>query len=157
MWWRRLRYVLLLTSLCAIATCPAAKRSCTAKSRAREADQLLEYLADRVAAAITATGRVPPTAAGPTPSPACCEQGGECSRDDATWAAPGWQALAFSIDDDYRYTYSYVPDASGRSAIVRAVGDVDCDGETSLFEVEIAIGGSGDGVTRTWTRNNPYE
>ena len=50
MWWRRLRYVLLLIALCAIATCPAAKRSCTARTRSAEADQLLGYLADRVAA-----------------------------------------------------------------------------------------------------------
>ena len=155
--WRRFRYVLLLISLCAIATCPAAKRSCTAKSRAREADQLLEYLADRVAAGIVATGHVPPTPAGPTPLPACCEQGGACSPDDAPWATPGWQALAFSIDNDYRYTYSYVPDPSGRSAIVRAVGDVDCDGETSLYEIEIAASPGPLVVTRTWTRKNPYE
>ncbi|MDQ3371084.1 MAG: hypothetical protein M3680_37170, partial [Myxococcota bacterium] len=63
MWWRRLRYVLLLVSLCAIATCPTAKRSCTARTRAQEADDLLAYLADRVAATIAATGRVPPAAA----------------------------------------------------------------------------------------------
>jgi len=155
MWWRRLRYMLLLIGLCAIATCPAAKRSCTAKTHAQEAEELLEYLADRVGAGIAATGRVPAVAAGPTPLPACCEQGGTCDADPALWAVPGWQALGFSIDDEYRYTYSYVPDPGGRSAIVRAVGDVDCDGETSLYEVEIRI--DGGGVKRTWTRKNPYE
>lgn len=155
MWWRRLRYMLLLTGLCAVATCPAAKRSCTAKSRAREANELLEYLADRVAGSITATGRVPSAPAGPTPLPACCEQDGECSADPALWAVPGWQALAFSVDDDFRYTYSYIPDPGGRSAIVRAVGDVDCDGKASLYEVEIRI--DADGVKRTWTRKDPYE
>src|SRR5688572_33236854 len=96
---RRFRYVMLLIALCSIATCPAAKRSCTAKQRAREADQLLEYLADRVAASITATGNVPATPAGPTPLPTCCEQGGTCEPDRSTWATPGWQALAFSIDN----------------------------------------------------------
>ena len=155
MWWRRLRYVLLLIGLCAIATCPAAKRSCTAKNRAQEAEELVEYLADRVGVGIAVTGRVPAVAAGPTPVPACCDQGGTCAADPAIWAVPGWQALAFSIDDDYRYTYSYVPDPGGRSAIVRAVGDVDCDGESSLYEVEIRI--DGGGVKRTWTRKNPYE
>jgi hypothetical protein len=155
MWWRRLRYLLLLIGLCSIATCPAAKRACTAKAHAREADQLLEYLADRVTAGITATGHVPAIPAGPTPLPACCEQGGECSPEATQWATPGWQALQFSIDNDFRYTYSYEPDASGRSAVVRAVGDVDCDGESSLYEVEIRI--DSDGVKRTWTRKNPYE
>ena len=156
MWWRRVRYVLLLAALCAIATCPAAKRSCTAKTRAQEADDLVDYLADRVALGIAATGRVPAIGAGPTPLPSCCEQaGGTCDPDPAIWTAPGWQALAFSIDDPYRYTYSYSPDPGGRSAIVRAVGDLDCDGEPSLYEVEIRI--DGDGVKRTWTRKNPFE
>lgn len=155
MWWRRLRYVLLLVGLCAIATCPAAKRSCTAKSQAREAEELLEYLADRVAASITAHGHVPATPAGPTPLPACCEMGGTCEPDPSLWATPAWQALAFSIDGEYRYTYAYLPAADGRSAIVRAVGDVDCDGESGTLEVEVKIDGAG--ITRTWTRKNPYE
>ncbi len=155
MWWRRFRYVLLLIALCSIATCPAAKRACTAKQRAKEADPLLEYIAERVEASIKATGQVPGTAAGPTPLPTCCEVGGTCEPDPATWATPGWQALQFSIDGDYRYTYSYEPDASGRSAVVRATGDLDCDGTGSTFEVEIRI--EGTGVTRTWTRKEEYE
>src|SRR5689334_5049100 len=98
MWWRRLRYVLLLAALCAIATCPAANRACTAKRRAAEADALLGYLVERVAGHVAASGRVPPTAAGPTPQPGCCQRGGTCSPDDATWAAAGWRELGFSID-----------------------------------------------------------
>ena len=90
--WRRFRYVLLLIGLCSIATCPAAKRGCTAKQRAKEADQLLEYLADRVEASISASGHVPGTAAGPTPLPTCCEVGGTCEPDPTTFASPGWQA-----------------------------------------------------------------
>ena len=155
MWWRRFRYLLLLIALCSVATCPAAKRACTAKRRAHEADQLLEYIADRVEASIKATGHVPGTAAGPTPLPTCCEVGGTCEPDPATWATPGWQALQFSIDGDYRYTYSYEPDASGRTAVVRATGDLDCDGTASTYELEIRI--ESTGVTRNWTRKQPYE
>ena len=155
MWWRRLRYVLLLIALCAIATCPAAKRSCTAKTRQAEADQLLGYLADRVAAHSAATGRVPPAAAGPTPQPACCEQGGTCLPDAAVWAQPGWRELGFSIDGDYRYTYQYVPDPSGKSAVVRATGDLDCDGVSSLYELRLTVVGTF--VYRRWHRVKPYE
>jgi hypothetical protein len=155
MWWRRFRYLLLLTGLCAIATCPAAKRACTAKQRSREADQLLDYLADRVEAAVAQTGRVPVEPAGPTPLPACCEQGGTCNPDASLWATPGWQALRFSIDGEFRYTYSYLPDASGHSAIVRAVGDLACDGTTNVVEVEIRI--EPDGVKRTWSRKTTAE
>ena len=149
MWWRRLRYVLLLTALCAIATCPAAKRSCTAKTRAAEADQLLGYLADRVEAQSAATGRVPPTAAGPTPQPGCCEQGGTCGPDFAVWAQPGWRELGFSIDGAHRYSYQYAPDPSGLSATLRAIGDVDCDDTVSTVVVKLTI--AGGKVSRAWS------
>jgi hypothetical protein len=148
MWGRRLRWVLTLVALCAIATCPAAKRSCTAKSRAREAQDLLEVLADRVATAVATTGKVPPTPAGPTPQPTCCEQGGTCKP-------AGWRELQFSVDGPFRYTYQYVPDASGRSAILRATGDLDCDGELAVYELELTV--KGTTVARAWRRKNPYE
>src|SRR5688572_29886189 len=155
MWWRRLRYVLLLIALCAIATCPSAKRSCQAKNRAQEAEDVLGYLVERVAQYAAAHGRVPPEAAGPTPLPDCCEQGGICAEDTSRWASAGWQALQFSIDDDHRYTYEYIPDPSGRSATVRAIGDVDCDDVLGTYEVKFEIDGSG--LKRKWTRKNPYE
>jgi hypothetical protein len=150
MWWRRLRYVLLLIALCSIATCPAAKRACTAKRRDAEADALLGYLVERVTAHAAATGRVPPTAAGPTPSRGCCEQGGACKPDAATWTAAGWRALGFSIDDTYRYAYQYIPEPSGFSATLRAIGDVDCDGTASTLDVKLTI--VGGTVTQVWSR-----
>lgn len=152
MWWRRLRYVLLLVALCAIATCPAARRACTAKMRAAEAEQLLGYLADRVAARVATTGRVPPTPAGPTPQ-ACCEQGGVCTPDAAAWAAPGWRELGFSIDGPHRYTYQYAPDPNGLSATLRAVGELACDGAVSTVELKLTV--AGGQVSRTWSRNAP--
>jgi hypothetical protein len=155
MWWRRLRYVLLLIALCAIATCPSAKRACTANTRSQEAEELLDYLAERVEAAIAANGRVPAVAAGPSPATSCCDQGGECTPDAAIWHTPAWQALAFSIDNHHRYTYAYVPDASGRAAVVRATGDLDCDGVISVYE--LTIWSDGTGVHRKWARKNPKE
>jgi hypothetical protein len=156
MWGRRLRYVLALLALCAIATCPAAKRSCTAKNRAREAENLLGVLASRVATSVATTGKVPPTPAGPTPQPACCEQdGGTCKADASLWTAAGWRELQFSVDGAFRYTYQYVPDPSGQSAILRATGDLDCDGELALYELTLTIKGAT--VQRTWLRKNPHE
>ncbi|HEX4416824.1 MAG TPA: hypothetical protein VH165_02945 [Kofleriaceae bacterium] len=149
MWWRRLRYVLLLIVLCAIATCPAAKRACTAKARSAEADELLEYLADRVAAHVATTGRVPPTAAGPTPQPGCCEQGGVCSPDAAAWSA-GWRELGFSIDGEHRFAYQYTPDASGLAATLRATGDVECAETPATVEVQLTV--VGGKVSRVWSR-----
>lgn len=151
MWWRRLRYLLLLSALCAIATCPAAKRSCTAKLRAAEADELLEYLADRVAAHVASTGRVPATPAPLTPEPGCCERGGTCGADPATWAAIGWRELGFTIDGEHRFSYQYAPDASGLSATLRAVGDVACDGRPSEVVLKLTV--AGGTLSRAWTHH----
>ena len=155
MWWRRIRYGLALVALCAIATCPTAKRSCTARNQAQEADDLLDVIGDGVAKVVATTGKVPPTPAGPTPQPSCCEQGGACSADAQTWSAPGWRALGFSIDGTYRYTYEYLPDPSGTSAVARAVGDLDCNGDRSLYELRLVV--KGMTVERAWSRRAPYE
>jgi len=140
--WRKLRYVLSLIALCAIATCPAARRSCVAKNRAREADELLNVLADKVAQHVATTGRVPATAAPLTPTPSCCEQGGTCAPEAATWAAQGWRELQFSIDGPFRFSYEYAPDPSGLSAIVRAVGQADCDGPPQTIEISLTVKGT---------------
>jgi hypothetical protein len=154
-WWPRIRYLLALLALCSIATCPAAKRSCTARRQAREAEHLLDYLADRVAAVVAATGKVPPTTAGPTPASSCCAKGGTCSPDDSLWATPGWRALGFSVDGDFRYQYEYAPGPNGESAVLRARGDLDCNEVPSLYEVHLVV--HDHAVERTWTREDRYE
>jgi hypothetical protein len=85
----------------------------------------------------------------------CCDQGGACKPDDKTFDTPAWRALQFSIDGTYRYQYQYIPSQDGTSAVVRAVGDLDCDTKTSLYELELHV--KGNGVTRTWHRKDPYE
>ena len=124
-------------------------------TRAQEAEDLVGYLADRVAAVFAATGKLPTTAAGPTPIPSCCDQGGTCPEDPAIWNTPGWRELGFSIDGTYRYTYQYIPDPSGLTAVVRATGDLDCDGVQSTYELQLTA--QGPLVIRRWRRVNPYE
>jgi len=155
MWWRRVRWLLTLIALCSIATCPSAKRACTARNHAQEAEDLLGVIADKVASTVAATGKVPPTPAGPSPVPSCCDQGGTCKPDATTWSAPGWRELQFSVDGEYRYTYQYVPDPGGAAAIVRAVGDLDCNGTGSVYEVKLTVQGAL--VRRAYRRQNPYE
>ena len=151
--WRRIRYVLGLLALCALATCPAAKRACNAKIRAREAEQLIGVIADKVEQRVAVTGRVPGTAAPLTPQLACCEQGGKCQPDAATWSAPGWKELEFSIDDPYRYSYEYVPDQNGQGATVRAIGNLDCDAALSTYELHLSVHGTS--LDRSWIRQDP--
>jgi hypothetical protein len=50
-------------------------------------------------------------------------------------AAPGWSALGFAPTEALRYSYEYAPDPDGKSFAVRARGDLNCDGKTSLYEV----------------------
>ena len=158
MWGRRLRYILTLLALCAIATCPAAKRSCTAQNRSREAGNLLTVLADRVAFVAATTGKVPGVPAATTPQTSCCEQGGTCKSDPSVWTAAGWRDLQFSVDGEYRYQYQYAPDPSGQFAILRATGDLDCDGTGAVYELRLTIKSTpfGTRVLRAWHRQNPY-
>ncbi|MEE2755502.1 MAG: hypothetical protein VYA30_02520 [Myxococcota bacterium] len=53
-----------------------------------------------------------------------------------TFAAPVWQALNFAIEDPFRYAYQVEVDGTGTLSrfTVRAVGDLDCDGQLSTFE-----------------------
>jgi hypothetical protein len=153
MWSRRLRYVVALVALCAIATCPAAKRACTAQTRSVEADELLGYLVERIAAQVIATGRVPPTPVGPTPEAGCCERGGTCPADAAVWSAPGWRELGFSIDGEHRFRYEYAPDPGGLSATLRATGDVACDGNTRTVEVRVSV--AGEALLQRWSHRGP--
>lgn len=155
MWWRRVRWLLTLIALCSIATCPSAKRSCVARNQAQEAEDLVTVLGDKIAQIVAVTGKVPPTAAGPSPVPSCCDQGGTCKEDMATWSTPGWRELQFSVDGAYRYTYQYIPDPSGLSATVRATGDLDCDGRPAVYELKLNV--FGVLVRRAWRRQNPYE
>jgi hypothetical protein len=134
MWWRRLRWLALLIAISAVATCPIGWRACRSHRRMREADQLVRYLGDRVGQHFAERKTFPPTAAGPTPAiGACCEAGGTCAVAAAPWQTPGWRALGFSIDDPHRFSYSYTP--SGDSAVLRAVGDADCDGTPTVIEL----------------------
>lgn len=154
--WRRVRYVLILVGLCALATCPAAVRRWRTTERAREAPELLNVLADRIERVWRERARLPQEAAGPTPSVgACCDQGGECAAEAAQWAQGGWAALGFTIDDPHRYAYRYELIEGGRVAIIRAVGDLDCDNTYGTYELRLEP--DGDHLTRTPSETNPTE
>ena len=48
-----------------------------------------------------------------------------------------------------------MPAPDGRGATLRAVGDLDCDGEPGRYELEIRV--EADGPHRKWTRTDPLE
>ena len=154
--WKKLRYVLVLVGLCALATCPSAVRAWHTRERAREAPQLLDVLADRVEAVWKARGRFPQEPAGPTPPlGACCDQGGECAVDAAQWQRGGWAALGFTIDDPNRYSYQVQLVDGGQAIVLRATGDLDCNGVSGVYEVRLAP--HGDHLERTSSSSQPLE
>lgn len=155
--WRRVRYVLLLVGLAALATCPAAWREFRHKNRAGEARAMLGYMASLVRAEfLDRGGRLPQQSVGPTPPAGrCCEQGGTCAVDKAPWADPAWRATRFSIDDPHRYSYQYEVVDGGRAAVLRAIGDLDCDGIYGTVEVRLEP--DGDQLIERWSSDHPGE
>jgi hypothetical protein len=156
--WRRVRYVLALLGLAALATCPAAWRDFRRKNRAEEATKTLRYLAEHVRAEHAERGgRLPQQAVGPTPPVnRCCEQGGKCQVEKELWADPGWRALRFTIDDPHRYSYQYEPVDGGRAAVLRAIGDLDCDSILATIELRLSPGEDGR-LIEQWSSDLPLE
>jgi type IV pilus assembly protein PilA len=70
----------------------------------------------------------------------CCARGGpeeRCAPEAAIWEDPNWRALHFSMPDPHYYLYEYQIDTvfgySNREFIARAIGNLDCDTDYSLF------------------------
>lgn len=60
-----------------------------------------------------------------------------CGESPQPWPADapaGWSALGFAPAEPVRFSYEYAPGPDGKSFTVRARGDLNCDGRTSLFE-----------------------
>jgi prepilin-type N-terminal cleavage/methylation domain-containing protein len=76
-----------------------------------------------------------------TPAATCCGYPSfKCPPDPAHWDTPSWKALMFSVDDPHWFRYEYDSTGSGAPGTgsnftVRAVGDMDCDGTYSTFEM----------------------
>ncbi|MCA9707289.1 MAG: hypothetical protein KDK70_15660 [Myxococcales bacterium] len=79
------------------------------------------------------TGTLPKSAPLTPPAGTCCKQpDGKCPPDLGDWSHETWKALQFQPADPHRYSYEVV--VEGQQITVRAVGDLDCDGETSTYE-----------------------
>lgn len=82
---------------------------------------------------------------GPTPATPCCKHDkGVCVPDPATWQDPVWRALDFTIDDPFRFQYSYTSD--GKTFTATAIGDVQCDGQPVTLTVRGGLDQAGEPV-----------
>jgi hypothetical protein len=78
----------------------------------------------------------PVATVGLTPAQPCCRGGGvtKCPADPANWqGVEAWDMLDFEITESHFFQYSYESD--GKTYVARAVGDLDCDGVTSTWEL----------------------
>ena len=152
--WQRLRWVLALVALCALATCPAAQRQCATKRDAGEAPTLLGYLVREVKAHLSASGHLPEVNVGPSPAVGtCCAAGTTCAPDPSRWREPGWRTLHFSIDGTHRFSYQARRD--GAALVLTAIGDQDCDSVHATYEVRLTL--DGERLIERWSQHQPLE
>ena len=81
-----------------------------------------------------------------TPKNSCCGQPGEkCAPDPKAWQGAPWKMLGFSVDDPHYYQYRVRTEGKGQAAkiFVEARGDLDCDGQFSLFRRTVGAGEGG--------------
>lgn len=76
------------------------------------------------------TGQLPPSQ---SQTPAALPAGQRVTDPPGTWDTPGWKAIEFSITSPHYYSYELITNASGFTA--RAIGDIDGDGQRSVFEL----------------------
>jgi hypothetical protein len=109
-----------------------------------EAEMVTNVLVHSVEATRVRTGAFPPTPAGPTPPVgSCCKQpGGVCAPDPSLWTGP-WRDLGVELLQPNHYSYAYEVDDPARHVVVRAIGDLDCDGVTSERTIDFSIDASG--------------
>jgi hypothetical protein len=85
-------------------------------------------------------GDAPLTPAGKT----CCRQpNNKCAVDAVAFTSDKvWSAIEFQLDEPSLYQYRYHSD--GKTAIVEAVGDLDCDGQMATFTMTATTTASGN-------------
>jgi type IV pilus assembly protein PilA len=122
------------------------------KSKKSEASLQLNKIGKNLKVYYSVNGELPRGATPLTPAAACCGQPtGTCGVGATDWQDPMWQAIDFQIDEPSRFQYRYQSD--GKTAVVEAIGDLDCDSNTITYRLDVsAANGS---VTATITEPQP--
>lgn len=90
-----------------------------------------EAVSDDLAA--QAVHKLPPSA---PRTPAEVPKGKKYQSSPADWAHPGWKEIKFEMTQPQYYSYELSVAPDGKSFEVRAIGDLDGDGVTSLIALE---------------------
>jgi hypothetical protein len=109
-----------------------------------EAEHNLEELYDRSVRYFEAQRRFPQST-GPTPERLCATPDGLNHPQAEWWEQPAWKILEFRLEAPFYYQYSYRSEGEGLGArfVVRAEGDLNCNGVTSVLEIGGSVDSSG--------------
>jgi len=107
------------------------------KSKATEAQLMLNRLGKNAKSYFMEKDGFPKGSVPLTPATPCCKgDKKQCAPDAAQWnAAEPFKQLEFSLVDPHRFQYSYESD--GKTLTATAVGDLDCDGTTVTYKLEV--------------------
>jgi hypothetical protein len=115
------------------------------RSKEAEAKSALVEIASDLGAyvrALPAAKRRFPASAPPTPKDV--PRGVSTAMSPADWQHPTWRAIHYEMNGPVRYSYEIVTAKNGRSAEVRATGDLDGDGVFSHFSLTLTLDKKGD-------------
>ncbi|MCC6997463.1 MAG: hypothetical protein IT370_22800 [Deltaproteobacteria bacterium] len=107
------------------------------RSKSIEAQVNLQQIYRRVKTFWEVELRLPPAAPLRPAAGSCCRQPGQQCPPEA--APPPWDELGDPFVEAHRYSYEFIPGPDGPNASfkVRAVGDLDCDGTLSTYELSV--------------------
>jgi type II secretory pathway pseudopilin PulG len=123
----------------------------TRKARSSEASVQLKMLGNSLKHYYETNAAFPKGAVAATPATSCCVAPDHKCFDAQAWQQGIWKELLFQIDAPHRYRYAYESD--GRTATVRAVGDLDCDGTEAAYT--LVVSGAGGTATTVITEPAP--
>lgn len=125
------------------------------KSKKTEAQLMLNRLGKMLKVAHAENAAFPIGKGGPTPAEPCCKgEGGKCPVDEAQWNVQPWQTLDFISSEPGRFQYTY-ESADGKSAKATAIGDLDCDGTTITYTLEMTVDETGNPKMNIVEPTNP--
>lgn len=113
------------------------------RAKTEEARTTLAKIADALKkAAGTPRARGPVFPAAAPPVPVEVPRGTEHAPTADDFATPTWKDLGISMAEPFRYQYEIAVSSDRRKATVRARGDLNGDGESSLFEIVLEAKGT---------------
>ena len=112
------------------------------KSKKTEASLQLNKLAKNLKVEYMTSQAFPKGSAPLSPDKPCCEGPNHKCFDAKVWQHPTWQALDFQIDEPHLFRYAY--ESNGKTFMVRAVGDLDCDGTEIAYVMTGAADAQGE-------------